>query len=154
MGELAWQSGPAKQHRRPAAAPPAAAPPAAVMAVAADADSQVLVQFFTKLPSELRVPETEVVSGTAGWPRFLAAAARGRHGNRVPRSLLPRATPNPPRPRHPAQAVPSSLKRYGLSQVINHLLALGAWQGVGVRRQCASAVGASMSDAAKQAIKL
>ncbi|KIZ06505.1 hypothetical protein MNEG_1452 [Monoraphidium neglectum] len=44
-------------------------------------ESQVLVRFFTKLPQELQVPDTEV-------------------------------------------AVPSSLKRYGLSQVINHLLAL------------------------------
>ncbi|KAI8471256.1 MAG: ribosome biogenesis protein WDR12 [Monoraphidium minutum] len=48
---------------------------------AAEDSSQVLVRFFTKLPDELRVPETEV-------------------------------------------AVPTSLKRYGLSLIINHLLAL------------------------------
>ena len=74
-------------------------------------EAQVLVRLVTKLPAEMRVPEAPVVSGRrrGGW--------------------VVAATPHPPSPTtpHSVQAVPSKLKRFGLSQVINHLLALGGY---------------------------
>ncbi len=82
---------------------------------------QVLVRFTTKLPNDLRVPDTEVVRGPAfgdiGCLWQLATAVLLLHR----RFADPVAT-SP----HPPQAVPASLKRYGLSQIINHMLSLGA----------------------------
>lgn len=82
-------------------------------------EKQVLVTFVTKLPQELHVPQAEVVG--AGWlllllpllllPPFMKVAMA--HVWIMPLSQLC------------FQAVPASLKRYGLSQIINHLLALG-----------------------------
>lgn len=71
--------------------------PAAMAAVMAPAeqphDAQVLVRFVTKLPLELRVPETQVVSWRAGalpLPRgntlATAAAAGGRRQGRETRA--------------------------------------------------------------------
>lgn len=92
-------------------------------------EKQVLVRFVTKLPPDLHVPATEVVSvlhGGGCWdccqPLSLLLCGTGaclavlgrRHravSSRVTLVFL--------------QAVPASLKRYGLSQIINHLLALG-----------------------------
>jgi hypothetical protein len=55
------------------------------------------------------------VRGTTGLGMALGGGAvRGEHTNSCSRSLAPSQ-----------QAVPSSLKRYGLSQIINHLLGLG-----------------------------
>lgn len=81
-------------------------------------EKQVLVTFVTKLPQELQVPQTEVV-GAAGrllllLPLFQAGASAWKLLTRYLSCL---------------QAVPASLKRYGLSQIINHLLALGTQQG-------------------------
>lgn len=78
-------------------------------------DTQVLVRFVTKLPAELRVPPAEVVRPFAQEERPCVARRRS-----------PPFIFSPCRAQHFSQAVPATLKRYGLSQIINHLLALGA----------------------------
>jgi hypothetical protein len=78
-------------------------------------EKQVLVRFVTKLPPELHVPQTEVVG--------LAAAAAA--GYRLLLLLLLDGAKSKLWTMGCLQAVPASLKRYGLSQIINHLLALG-----------------------------
>jgi hypothetical protein len=72
--------------------------------MAAD-ERQVLCRFITKLPAELRVPDNPVV----GWQDMALHFA-----SRLARALA-----------FLLQAVPATLKRYGLSQIINHILCLG-----------------------------
>jgi hypothetical protein len=72
-------------------------------------ETQVMVRFTTRLPPDLQVPLTEVV-------RLPGASCC----QRCCLLLNPNISFFPC-----SQAVPASLKRYGLSQIINHLLALG-----------------------------
>jgi ribosome biogenesis protein YTM1 len=97
-----------------------AGPASAAQPAGAD-EVQVTLRFITKLPAELRVPETPVVSPLLH-ATFLA-----------PMQCMHSAPASPPTPAHPPphlaaasppQTVPAALTRYGLSQIINHLLAL------------------------------
>ena len=77
-------------------------------------ETQISCRFITKLPDVYRVPTSTVVR--------IPACSRPESEillkNLYYAFLIPIACWN-------SQAVPSQLHRYGLSQIINHLLALG-----------------------------
>lgn len=78
-------------------------------------DAVVTVKFVTRLPAEFRVPENPIVSD--GAPGICSSNCSPMHAARMAQHLPP--------PLLCLQAVPANLTRYGLSQIINHLLALG-----------------------------
>lgn len=75
---------------------------------------QLTCKFVTKLPEELRVPEAALV-GSWEFRKIIRGCMS------YPRNVVS-LTSHPPLYH---QAVPSNLTRYGLSQIINHLLELG-----------------------------
>lgn len=98
----------------------------------ANEDAQVLVRFVTKLPKELRVPETPVVRKQG--ITYLCETATYYHACTTHASMDVACGDETDMQQRltlalafgvSLQAVPATLKRYGLSQIINHLLALG-----------------------------
>ena len=83
-------------------------------------DVQVTCKFTTRLPAEYKVPATAVVRSQA--VPWLAQLLETTEAASAPLHLR---NPDVNKART-MQAEPAKLTRYGLSQVVNHLLGLGA----------------------------
>ena len=107
----------------------AAAPNGSSGGASSAAATQVAVRFVTRLPLEYRVPDEPVVSRGQGDRELLCnwlalAVVFFKHMRRLTSPFDPTSLSEKKKKRQ-QQTVPTNLARYGLSQIINHLLGRG-----------------------------